>query len=316
QVTILSSRHHIQRALDSLAREQEPPAVKSEAGAQSDVRPPIEATWKIDEFERRLNVMQIRQSRVIAISFTGATPETAAAIANRIADLHIASTADDKRAQIDAQLIQLDARAAKLKAELARASEIQQKMLEQPSAGVDEGRLNELKREISAAGQAYADVLRREKEFREQQERITPEAHVVSRAAPPDRPSSPNPILFIFPALIASAVCGSLLAIARERLDRSLRSERDVTEALGIPCIGLVPHVPGARSRAPHKSLLSRPFAPYTEAIRSSAAALQIAATERRPKTVLISSSVPGEGKTTLAVDQRGSPTHPRPTAL
>src|SRR5262249_52981577 len=60
--------------------------------------------------------------------------------------------------------------------------------------------------------------------------------------------------------------------------------------------------VPGARSRAPHKSLLSRPFAPYTEAIRSSAAALQIAATERRPKTVLISSSVPGEGKTTLAV--------------
>jgi Mrp family chromosome partitioning ATPase len=98
-----------------------------------------------------------------------------------------------------------------------------------------------------------------------------------------------------------SAICGSLLAVVRERLDRGLRSEREVTDALGIPCIGLAPQLRRSDLARPDHRLLSEPFAPYTEAIRSAAATLQLAGVQRAPVTVLISSSVPGEGKTTMA---------------
>jgi Mrp family chromosome partitioning ATPase len=244
--------------------------------------------------------MQVRQSRVISISVTAKKPEDAARIANRIAVLHIAATAQEKRAEVSRELMRLEERATELKADMKERADLLQKTLE---GGVDRDdvHLGDLKREAAAVGQAYVGLLRRQKDLREEQESITPEAHVLARATPPDRPSSPNFLLFMFPAMIASAICGSLMAVLRARTDNRLRSERDVSEALGIPCIALVPQLPRFRSTAANH-LLKKPFAPYTEAIRSSIAALQLTATERSPVTVLICSSVPGEGKTTFAL--------------
>ena len=162
--------------------------------------------------------------------------------------------------------------------------------------------LRALEREATATRQVYESLLQRGKELHEQQETVAPEVSVLALAPLPDRPSSPNPILFILPALIAFSMCGSFLAVWLERLDRGLRSERDVNDALGISCIGLVPQLRGMRRTRPHQYLLAKPFAPYTEAIRSVVAALQLAAPQRPPKVILVSSSVPGEGKTTLAV--------------
>jgi succinoglycan biosynthesis transport protein ExoP len=353
QVTMLSSREHLQRVLDSLSREPEFQTTP-EAGIEPDViadnpvdfkpltsiggegsaalsRSPGDKlsvgelgrrlkVWlggpfitrnasarELDEVERGLKVMQERRSRVISVSFTATSPERAAAIANRVVELHVAHQNDEKRSQASQELIRIQARTAELKTESERTGEAMQKSLEQrlaPGPGSREGelRLRELEQEAAVNGQTYASLLQRQIDIRHQQENIPPDAIILSLATPPDRPSSPNPILFIFPALIVSSICGGLLAVVRERLDRGLRSERDVSDALGIPCIGLVPKLRRADLAQPDHSLLSKPFAPYTEAMRSVAATLQLSATPLFPMTVLISSSVPGEGKTTTAI--------------
>jgi polysaccharide biosynthesis transport protein len=294
QVAMLHSRDRLQRVLESLSGQ--PGFPRLEPGAAS-----AEAARALDELERHLTVAQVRRSRVIAIRFTATNPKTAAEVANRIADLHIAGGVDEKRAQIRQELSRLDSRAADLKKIMEQAAAALQSAAAHPSPGGD-ALLAEIRRKATAAGQAYAGVLQRQAQLRVQEESVTPEAHVLSRAAPPDRPSSPSPILFIFPALIASAVCGSLLAVLRDRLDRRLRSEQDVTELLGLTCIGLLPRLRVSLWTPPHVSLLRKPFSPYAEAIRSSAARLQLGATTPRSTTVLISSSVPGEGKTTVAM--------------
>ena len=69
-----------------------------------------------------------------------------------------------------------------------------------------------------------------------------------------------------------------------------------------MPCIGLVPKLNRLGNTRPHEYMCDRPFDPYTEAIRSIAATLNLTAITHTPKIVLFSSSVPGEGKTTLAV--------------
>ena len=165
-----------------------------------------------------------------------------------------------------------------------------------------EPRLRELGREAAAAGQVYEGLVQRQEQLRAQQEATLPDLRILSLASPPNRPSSPSPLLFILPSLIVFSIGGGLVAVAAERLDRGLRSARDVNDALGIPCIGFVPLIRGRGNTRPHEYLLENPFAAYTEAIRSVAAALQLAAPGGAPKVILISSSVPKEGKTTLAV--------------
>lgn len=166
----------------------------------------------------------------------------------------------------------------------------------------DEVRLHELERRTTASRQLYANLLQRREQLREQAEMIAPDVRVLSLAAVPDRPSSPNPILFIVPALVISAIIGGVLAVLLERLDYGLRSTRDITAALGIPCLGLVPQVRLRGGARPHLQLRGKPFAAYTEAIRSLAAQLNLTGHQTGPKVILVSSSVPKEGKTTLAV--------------
>jgi uncharacterized protein involved in exopolysaccharide biosynthesis/Mrp family chromosome partitioning ATPase len=162
--------------------------------------------------------------------------------------------------------------------------------------------LHELERVATTSRQMYEGLLQRHEQLKEQLEMIVPDVRILSLAVPPDRPSSPNPILFAFPALIVFGVGGGLLSLMKERLDQGLRSSGDITEVLGIPCIGLVPRIGWGRIRRPHQHLLRNPISPYAEAIRSLAAGLQLAAPRAVPQAILVSSSVPQEGKTTLAV--------------
>ena len=302
QVSMLSSRGHLRRVLHSFSREDDPRTAIFRADPKSADRKPFDPARAMDQLERQLDVLQLHRSRVISISFTAKNPQTAAVVANRITDLHIASTVDARHFQIVQEMAQLAARAAELETEMKQAADTLQNLTARPSGGGNEPHPDTVKRAETAAGEAYARVLRRQKELREQLESITPEAHILSRAAAPDRPSSPSPLLFLLPAILTSALCGGVLAVLRARIDTTIRSEQDVIEALAIPCIALVPELGRSDRKAAFPSCLSDAFTPYTEAIRSAAAALRLVEADSPPVTLLISSSVPEEGKTTFAV--------------
>ena len=165
-----------------------------------------------------------------------------------------------------------------------------------------EPRLRELNYQAAAAGQLYEGLLQRQARVHTQQETALPDLRILSRAGTPDRPSSFSPFLFILPSLIAFAIGGGLVSVAKERLDQGLRSDYEIASTLGIPCVGLVPRMRGTGKRRPHRRLLTEPFTAYSEAIRSVVASLHTPDARGLPKTVLVTSSVPAEGKTTLAV--------------
>ena len=163
-------------------------------------------------------------------------------------------------------------------------------------------RLRAMQRDDAETRQMYETLVQRQEEINQRRQSLSSDVRVLSLAWPPDRPDLANPVFFLIPGLILSLILGSLLALAMESLDRTLHGERDVFDAVGIPCIGLVPRVRRLRRQQPHSRLLANPFDPYTEAIRSLAVTLRMTDKSGGPRTLLISSSVPGEGKTTLAV--------------
>lgn len=164
-----------------------------------------------------------------------------------------------------------------------------------------EVRLAELQRESEATRQIYEQLLQRYKETREQQELIEPDVKVLSAAEPPHLPSSPGLVFFGALGFTASALLTSLFVLVRELADTTLRGAGDVERHLGLPRLGLVPALHGkARRGRAYRWLLHRPRSSYASAIQSLAAALRSGPTP--PRMLLVTSSLPEEGKTTLAV--------------
>lgn len=268
-----------------------------------------QTSWILNQLERRLWITHDARSRIIGVSYTWTDPSTATAVANQIASTYVETGREQNLASDKAELARLDSRLAELKVDLETSTASVQTLLRQqpdatqPAHQVREVVLQQLERDAAAKAQLIQMLLQRQQQIRNRQETVAPDARILSLAATPDRPSSPNPLLFILPAFILFLICGSLLAVLLEKLDRGLRSEREIDEALGVPCIGLVPQVGETDRKCPlHEYLLAEPFAAYAEAIRSIAATMQLASPWRQPKVILITSSLPGEGKSTLSV--------------
>jgi capsular exopolysaccharide synthesis family protein len=161
--------------------------------------------------------------------------------------------------------------------------------------------LGELEREAAANRSLYENFLVRLKETDEQQELVRPDVRVISPAEAPDAPSSASPLMFAFVGFTASSVIGAMLALLIEQLDTSLRSTRQIEELLGVRALGLVPEVTGLKGSLPGY-FLDRPESAYAQAVRALYAELRLLDAEQPARTLLVTSALPGEGKTSLAM--------------
>jgi uncharacterized protein involved in exopolysaccharide biosynthesis/Mrp family chromosome partitioning ATPase len=162
--------------------------------------------------------------------------------------------------------------------------------------------LRALERQSAALGQFYDGLLRRQQEVDEQVQFVRPDARLLATAWPPERPSSLHPAFLIPPMVVASAILGILLALGLGLMERTVRDEDDAVEALAVPCLGAIPRL--SRLEAHRAPLLPKdePQSAYARAVRSLLVSLMPAnATRHGPQVVLLTSTGPGEGKTTLA---------------
>jgi capsular exopolysaccharide synthesis family protein len=169
--------------------------------------------------------------------------------------------------------------------------------------GQAEVQLRELEREVAASRSLYETLLIRLKETEQQQEIVQADARLISPAQLPGAPSSPSPQLFAIVGFTASLVAGSILALLLEQLDTTLRTGRQVEELLGLPSLGLVPKVAAAWA-APrlHRQMIDRPQSGYAEAVHALHTQVCLAGGDRpAPAAILVTSALPGEGKTSLA---------------
>jgi len=188
-----------------------------------------------------------------------------------------------------------EASSATLQGQIAAAERIREQ------ASGDSHVLADLEHTEDVHRQAYENLQKQQRQLAGRQDAAVPRIRLLSLAEPPERTNAPAPILFIPPAIVAFITLGALLAILIDRFDRSIRGERDVGEALGLPCLSLVPRLKGRSRAAPHKHLLNHPLAPYAEALRALAVGLDLPLDRTHGEVLSISSSLPGEGKTTLA---------------
>ena len=186
----------------------------------------------------------------------------------------------------------------------ALASMLEQQRQALADMNVDEVRLQALQREADANQNFLELVMARFKETSAQQGFHRADARILARAALPRWPSFPNKLLLLSLAVVCSVFLGILIAFAVEQSDSGLRSMEQIEQLVGVAPLGLVPALNefGNFGKKPAAYVLKHPNSTFSESIRTLYANLSYSSEGGPPKTLLVTSSVPHEGKTSIAV--------------
>jgi polysaccharide biosynthesis transport protein len=157
--------------------------------------------------------------------------------------------------------------------------------------------LNALQRDAEASRGLLQSVLERIQQTAQQSAIETPDAHEISLALPPERPSFPRTGPIMAAAAASGVVFGLLLVYLSELADRRFRSGDDIRTVLGLPCLALIPRI--RRRALEHMSIdeyaARKPLSALAEQLRSLRAGLSLR--PDRPHIVAITAALPAEGK-------------------
>jgi exopolysaccharide transport family protein len=190
---------------------------------------------------------------------------------------------------------------------------------------------NILKREVDTNRQLYDGLLQKMKEASVSASLKASNIRIVDSAEPPTKPVKPRIPLNLGVAAILGLGLGICVAFVQERLDDTLKGTDDVEQLLGLAAVGLIPVVPqlngnhnGASRLLEHTKILShkengngrRPDASWhridaqepqnaalVEAFRNLRTSILLSTADHPPSSMLVSSTQPGEGKTTIATN-------------
>ncbi|MBG6184965.1 capsular exopolysaccharide synthesis family protein [Arthrobacter sp. CAN_A214] len=124
---------------------------------------------------------------------------------------------------------------------------------------------------------------------------------VITPATAPSEPSAPNTRLNLALGLLVGFAGGISAAVLRTTLDTRVRGESDIRRISDAPLLGGI----FFDTDATKKPLLTQaaPQSPRAESFRQIRTNLQFAHVSHKSKAMLVTSSLPGEGKSTTAIN-------------
>jgi polysaccharide biosynthesis transport protein len=201
-----------------------------------------------------------------------------------------------------------------------QVGELQQKNRELPTLELS---LQRLQREAKTNDDLLALLKTKHQEALIKEAEQIEEVSIVRPATEPDSPIGGETANTMLVGAVLGLALGLVLAFVRETLDTSIGTIEDVEAYLGVPVLGVVPHIDSRETvqrileRRPalatidpeallsHSLLITHfdPKSPVAEAYRTLRTNIQFARMERSGKVLVVSSPTLQEGKTTTIVN-------------
>jgi capsular exopolysaccharide synthesis family protein len=157
-------------------------------------------------------------------------------------------------------------------------------------------------REVETNKAIYQSLLERAKEIESMAGVSASNIQIVDRASQPIYPIKPNVKLNLLLAIVVGVLGGIGCAFLSEYFADTITNPEEISERFKIPILGIIPHVK-ADDAGVENTFLRHPRSPFAEAIRSSRVSIQLSGADTRSKSFLVTSGLPNEGKTTIAVN-------------
>ncbi len=251
-----------------------------------------------DELAKRVRAVAPSDSTLLTITAQDTDPSTAAAVANAIADQLIAASSTiqggqpDIEATIDAQLKATQEQIDSAQAEVERIT-----ALSSPDA-VSAATLQALEGRLTTLRSTYVSLLAWSAGGASRMSVIEP-------AVAPVSPVSPNVLL----NTVVAAALGLLLAagvvFVAEYVDDTVKDGGGVEEIAALGTLGTIVQMRGDHGRSERYRLVTllEPRSAVAEAYRMLRTNVEFASVDTPIGTLLVTSSVPGEGKTVTAAN-------------
>jgi exopolysaccharide transport family protein len=174
-------------------------------------------------------------------------------------------------------------------------------------------RLRELERDAQSNRVLYESLLNRFKEAEQQTSLQSAESRIIAPALTPSTPSYPNNKRFMILALLSGLAMGIGAAMLLEHIESGFTTIEQIEQALQLPVLAMVPQL-SEQERIVEDRVVPiaeyvalKPLSRFGESIRSVRVSTQMSNVDEPPKLVLVTSSVPSEGKTTMMLSLAAS---------
>lgn len=265
----------------------------------------------------QIDVNRKGESLAVTVEVENENPELAASIANAIAQLYVETSLEfkkDVRAEDRARAQATGGAVAFLRDRTA-----------QPLLGTlrsEEARLLRERADLGAKfGPSHPEMVKNQAELTSVRKMIgdeiqrilldleveaaKPSARVISMAETPSEPTYPKPKLAIAGAFVGSSILAIIMMLILEAADTRIRSGERTMQIVQLPNLAYIPKPPKQawkRYRNSMEYMVHRPRSSLAEAMRSLYLASRMSPSDRAHQVFMITSSLPGEGKTSVAL--------------
>lgn len=157
-----------------------------------------------------------------------------------------------------------------------------------------------LTREVANLEKVYAELNSKYQEVAVAEQAKLASASLEEPALLPLKPVRPKPILNLALAAVLGLVLGTMLAFLLDHLDDTVKGTEDVDRHVGLPTLGVIPALPKSTKSVMitlnDRSMLAESF----RLLRSN---IRFASPDKPPRSLMVTSSGAGEGKTTIALN-------------
>jgi capsular exopolysaccharide synthesis family protein len=170
-----------------------------------------------------------------------------------------------------------------------------------------------LERKIQTAQSTYLLLQQKLQEIRIAENQNIGNARVMSAAIPPEKTVAPHIISYLVTGIMLGAILATATALILEKLDKSIGSIDEARKIFGYTLLGVIPVLKKSertflRDRSleratPEILVKESPRSPFSQAYRMLQANLKFLNSDKQLKAIVVTSSVPKEGKSTIAAN-------------
>ncbi|WP_017653180.1 GumC family protein [Fortiea contorta] len=165
----------------------------------------------------------------------------------------------------------------------------------------------QLQRQLQVARVTYEQLLKQLQEVQVLENQNVGNARVISQGLVPDKQVSPIIALNLALGGFLGILLGLGTALLLESMDNSLKNVEEVKRLLGYPVLGTIPLAEKSKENehegSPELPVLNNPYSPESAAFEMLQTNLNFCVSDRKLKVIVLSSSIPGEGKSFVAAN-------------
>ena len=250
-----------------------------------------------NDLQEMVSAQPLRDTQLIEVSVESTDPVQAALIANTVVVVFSEQNQAEQSARFAASRSNLETQLASLDTQLQDVANRLAQLGDDQAAVEERSRLEAAQTQYR---QTYAGLLESYEQIRLAEAQSTATVIQKEPALPPETPIKPRVLQNTALAAVVGLMLAAGIAFLVEALDDTVKDPDELARSLDLPVLGLI-----GKHDTSQETLVTvvSPRSPAAEAFRSLRTNLQYASVDRPLRTLLVTSPMPADGKSTIAAN-------------